>query len=490
MAVIKMNGGYNALPISYKRGNPIPLDKSAVWYDYDAMVAYATTDPTAYVGQILSLVDANDINAAKAYIILDVAGNVEEIGNGALVDAIDSIELQLTEITCDLNTIKETLAKLVVSVGAPADGEVAATGLFAEVEKKANAADVYTKEQTDNHISSAVANAVHLKRKEVESIDLIDVNAEGADQYIYMVPSGLEDDDNRYYEYMIIEVEIFDSEGTLITTEKKLERVGSWAVDLSEYAKKIDVAEEKRRAEEAEAALADRIEDLELESSTLKTNLEQAQEDIIDINTALDNKVEKVYYTIENEDGTTSRVEGTLLTPEEKAKLSALSIDEDGSVGISGTVSVDNVQGLSTWLTDNGDTYIQNLAEENLSQETADKINFITAVDTSTFTVVNSTLNLKEVSADKVVGLTDLNTKVGNLETAFNQLKSDIDDETTGLVAVNTKIANLETSLNNYVTKVEFNKTVGNLDALLASNTTIIKQIEDINSRLTWQELS
>jgi predicted nucleic acid-binding Zn-ribbon protein len=148
------------------------------------------------------------------------------------------------------------------------------------------------------------------------------------------------------------------------------------------------------------------------------------------------------------------------------------------------------VQGLNTWLTDNGDTYIQNLTEKNLSQETADKINFITAVDTSTFTVVDSTLNLKEISADKVVGLTDLNTKVGNLETALNQLKSDVDDEITGLVAVNTKIANLETSLNNYVTKVDFNKTVGNLDALLASNTTIIKQIEDINSRLTWQELN
>jgi hypothetical protein len=50
MAVIKTNGGYNSLPISYKRGNPIPLDKSAVWYDYDLMVAYATSNPTAYVG--------------------------------------------------------------------------------------------------------------------------------------------------------------------------------------------------------------------------------------------------------------------------------------------------------------------------------------------------------------------------------------------------------------------------------------------------------
>jgi hypothetical protein len=70
MAVIKTNGGYNALPISYKRGNPIPLDKSAVWYDYDQMVAYAQNDATAYVGQILSLVQAEDLTS-KAYIILN-----------------------------------------------------------------------------------------------------------------------------------------------------------------------------------------------------------------------------------------------------------------------------------------------------------------------------------------------------------------------------------------------------------------------------------
>jgi hypothetical protein len=41
MANIKQNGGYNALPISYKRGNPIPLDQSSVWYNYDLMADYA-----------------------------------------------------------------------------------------------------------------------------------------------------------------------------------------------------------------------------------------------------------------------------------------------------------------------------------------------------------------------------------------------------------------------------------------------------------------
>jgi len=57
MAVIKTEGGYNALPISYKRGNPIPLDKTEIWYDYNLMAEYAASNPVAYVGQILGLVD-------------------------------------------------------------------------------------------------------------------------------------------------------------------------------------------------------------------------------------------------------------------------------------------------------------------------------------------------------------------------------------------------------------------------------------------------
>jgi predicted nucleic acid-binding Zn-ribbon protein len=490
MAVIKTNGGYNALPISYKRGNPIPLDKSAVWYDYDAMVAYATTDPTAYVGQILSLVDTTEENAAKVYVILNTAGEIEEVGSGSLSDTVDTIELQLEEISGDIGDIQTTLDKVVASVGAPADGDAVATGLFAEVEKKANAADVYTKEEADLQIEQAVVNAAHLKRVEVDSLDDIDVSAKNADQFIYMVPSGLQEDDNKYYEYIVIEVEVKDEENNVTGTEKRVERVGSWEVNLNDYAKKTDVTAEKERAEEAESALAERISTLETDSGTLKSEMEQAQTDISEIEEALDEKVNKVYYTVTAEDGTTSQVEGTLLTPDEKKKLAGLSIGEDGSVGISGTVNAENVQGLGTWISDNSATYVQNLTEDNLSDAVVNKLNYITAVDGSSFTVTNGTLNLKEISADKVTGLTTLVTKVGNLETGLQTLSDAVNHETTGLAAINTKVIALENSMSNYVTKADFNKAVGNLDTLIAANTTITKQIEDIQAQLTWQELS
>lgn len=468
MAVIKTNGGYNALPISYKRGNPIPLDKSAVWYDYNSMVAYATTDPTAYVGQILSLVDETDVTSAKAYIILDLAGNVEEIGSGALSDALDSIDLELDTINTSIENIETSISNLITTVGVPASNDVEASGLFAELDKKANSADVYTKEQTDTNISTAVAQAAHLKRKEIASAEEIDVNAADADQYIYMVPSGLLEDDNKYYEYMVVEIEVVDDEG-IITKTKKVERVGSWEVDLSQYAKASDLTDETSRATRVEGELLDRIEDLETQTSTLEETVSE--------------KVDKVYYTVTDEDGTTRQVEGTLLNPEEKKKLSALSIDEDGSVGVSGTVSVDNVQGLDTWIAENAATHVQNLTENNLSKEVQDKLNYIADVNEENFSVDSGILNLKAVSTSQVSGL-------DNVITTVNELDETVNHETSGLKAISAKVLNLENNASTYVTIEKFNKTVGNLDALLASaTTTLVERIDDLDARLTWQEL-
>ena len=55
MAVIKTDFNVMNLPMAIERNNPIPLDSTAVWYDYNEMHIYAMENPTAYVGQILSL---------------------------------------------------------------------------------------------------------------------------------------------------------------------------------------------------------------------------------------------------------------------------------------------------------------------------------------------------------------------------------------------------------------------------------------------------
>lgn len=72
--------------------------------------------------------------------------------------------------------------------------------LTAEINKKANIADVYTTTQVDNIISSIDI----LKIKKVNTIEEIDINA---NQYIYLVPSK-EETNNNYEEYIIIEGQI------------------------------------------------------------------------------------------------------------------------------------------------------------------------------------------------------------------------------------------------------------------------------------------
>ena len=85
MAVINKNYNFVAMPLGFKRGNPIALDTSAVWYSYEEMSTYAASSPIAYVGQILSLVDEGT-NKATAYMIMDTAGTLQEVGKATLGD--------------------------------------------------------------------------------------------------------------------------------------------------------------------------------------------------------------------------------------------------------------------------------------------------------------------------------------------------------------------------------------------------------------------
>jgi hypothetical protein len=88
-------------------------------------------------------------------------------------------------------------------------------------------ADVYTKDETNTAILTAVADVDHLKRKIVDNLSDIDVDAIDAHLYIYMVPTGLQLEDDKYDEYIVI--------------NGVVEKVGSWEVDLSNYATKAEL---------------------------------------------------------------------------------------------------------------------------------------------------------------------------------------------------------------------------------------------------------
>ena len=72
-------------PLDFRRGNPNPLDNSSVWASLEAAQTYATSDPVAYVGQILTVVD-NANGVATVYSIQDEAGTLKKVGTSPVGD--------------------------------------------------------------------------------------------------------------------------------------------------------------------------------------------------------------------------------------------------------------------------------------------------------------------------------------------------------------------------------------------------------------------
>ena len=86
-------------PLNFRRGNPNPLDNSSVWKSLSAAQNYAQTDPTAYVGQILSVVNYTAAvtdeegtvttpsqSTVEVYYIKDEAGALEPVGTSPVGD--------------------------------------------------------------------------------------------------------------------------------------------------------------------------------------------------------------------------------------------------------------------------------------------------------------------------------------------------------------------------------------------------------------------
>ena len=72
-------------PLNFRRGNPNPLDNSSLWGTLAGAQAYAQTDPTAYVGQVLTVLD-DTANTATVYVIEKEDGTLKQVGTVTLVD--------------------------------------------------------------------------------------------------------------------------------------------------------------------------------------------------------------------------------------------------------------------------------------------------------------------------------------------------------------------------------------------------------------------
>lgn len=117
MATILNNAAYMALPMNIKRGNPIPLDTTAVWYSKTDLETYAASGATSYVGQVLTLVEDGK---CEAYLISNTAGTLIKLASTTASG----------DLASDVATLQSQVNDLVAKVGTAKVGETAATGLY------------------------------------------------------------------------------------------------------------------------------------------------------------------------------------------------------------------------------------------------------------------------------------------------------------------------------------------------------------------------
>ena len=122
MATILNDAAYMALPMNIKRGNPIPLDTTAVWYNKTELETYAASGATAYVGQILTLVADSK---CEAYMISNEAGTLIKLASTTASG----------DLASDVATLQGQVADLISKVGMAAQGEVSSTGLYALIDE-------------------------------------------------------------------------------------------------------------------------------------------------------------------------------------------------------------------------------------------------------------------------------------------------------------------------------------------------------------------
>lgn len=154
MATILNDAAYMALPMNIKRGNPIPLDTTAVWYDKTELETYAASGATAYVGQILTLYAGGK---CEAYMISNEAGTLVKLAQTTASG----------DLASDVATLQSQVNNLVAKIGAPAAGEDAATGLYKDI---ADVLAIANKGVTDAKTAQDAANAA---QSDVDALETV-----------------------------------------------------------------------------------------------------------------------------------------------------------------------------------------------------------------------------------------------------------------------------------------------------------------------------
>ena len=293
------------------------------------------------------------------------------------------------------------------------DGKL--TTVAGEIAKKANAADVYTKDEADLAIDAAVAGASHLTRQIVTAQELaafIANPATASDNVIYMQKFSSGEGKDNYKEYMRFgtegnySIELIGDTSVDLTDYAKTADVNTTlesyakttvtdnlttqiAANATAISQKADTTVVETLSGKVDknigdiAALTEAVNgkanqnDLTALTTTvdghtadlatltqtvagkadasavteLTTKVTKNTNDLAALTATVDGKVDKVTSEVDGK-----QVPWTLLSPTNKTKLDNLVLNEDGTVGISGSVAAEKVTGLADWVTGQRDS--------------------------------------------------------------------------------------------------------------------------------------
>ena len=417
--------------------------------------------------------------------IEDVATNIESVSK--VVDELDEVLNAEGGLVDQVDELKD-------QVGTAADDTGnAATGLYKELEDladivdtKADAEDVYTKEEADEAIADAVAeavaNAAHLSRVIVDSVADIPVEDDKSLTCIYMVPTGLQADDDKYDEYMVIEYDGIDEETGKTIKIRKVERVGSWEVDLSDYAKVSDLN-----------ALSQTVTDNKSAADQAHNNLQQQITDEVNRATAAENaNAEEIAKKVDKATTLAGYGITDAYTKEETLNKITEKITE-----VNGGESAGEVLSKLNSYKETNNARVDAIEEALEALEGAEP-NFITAVNEDEFIVTEGVLELKNIPIAKVTNLEDtlnvIQSDVLTLEEILNGKTLEGGQVVQGVVAqlndLTTTVSSLSDSFVNYVTVKDFNAVVGDLEQMKANNINVMEDIDAIKDILLWKEIT
>ena len=345
----------------------------------------------------------------------DIAANIEDISKSldslnqainaenGLSNQIKSLQTQTNQISTDLETVKSNKAdansvytkdeidESFENIYTKEEIDSTFEGVYTKEEIDNSLNNIYTKEETNVEIGKAVAAADHLKRVIVENEDEI-INTyfdkEDYDTYIFMIPTGLEEDSSKYNEYLIVDIDGM----------KAIEKVGSWEVDLTDYVKKEEIGY--------------------VEGSRLITDIEA---------TKLANAEKNVINSVSSE----------------------FSLSEDRQLSLH-HVSADKITDLADWLNENAGIE-KGLSENNLTDDLYNKLTesmFISSVSDQ-LEVESGKLSIVKVNSDQIQGLEELleekasKSSVSSLELSMtsisnilNSMKSTVTQHTTDIASL------------------------------------------------------